>query len=247
MMKRKAMTVAGVAFIAGVAGAIIALEVSPWTAHPRQHSSAVKTSNGMTPIVPIAYGDSVVVTSEGQPPSGPQPFAFVRSQRTSDDLPTSMAETLGLDGASRKVATWADPHSGRAFVARSSSGKTCIVIVRDDESGGAGCNPTADPFQGKPFLWTSATEGGPAPADMTRLEFAGVARPDVARIELRDSAGDIHVLTLNPDEGFAFEEPTEALHAGVVPAEILAYSSDGKLLGSEDVLGTTATQAVSPH
>jgi len=171
--------------------------------------------------------------------SGQQPAAFARQQRADDALPPglSITSSMKLDGPSRLVATWSSPGQGHAYLAQSSQGNTCIVLVRDDLSGAAGCNSTENPFAGKPFFWTSGTEGGPSPEQMSAYEVVGVARPDVARIELSDSSGRTHDLLIDADGGFAFSFPAPDLQAGIVPHMLNAYGPDGQLLGSEQVHG----------
>jgi hypothetical protein len=168
---------------------------------------------------------------------GAQPTAFARTKRASDNLPPGLpvGAAMNLNGASRRVATWSGAHGGQVFLAKSSDGRTCILLSRSDETGAVGCNASNNPFAGKPFFWTSGTLGGPSPDEMSAYEVVGVVRPDVSSVELVDSAGRVHPLDINADGAFLYNVPGADLQDAVVPVTLRAYRSNGSLIAAEDV------------
>jgi hypothetical protein len=189
----------------------------------------------------LVLATSLLVASTPVSPSPhAAPMAFERSQQPLDTLPTEVLALKNpqLDpGSSRLVATWHAEGAGRAFLVRTVSGDTCIVLARLNETGAEGCNPGSDPFAGRPYFWTSSAEGGPGLSDLRAYELVGIVRDDVAHVELSDTAGMVHQAQIGSDRGFAFVFRRAELIAGDSQMRIAAYSSDGTLLGRETVRG----------
>ena len=173
--------------------------------------------------------------------ANPVPAALDRPAGPADSVPAGSraAQILNVRaGESRRIGRWTDASgtvrslfltssSGISFAAQRSARMTCLVLTQTTGANGAGCNPSADNFQGKPVAWSKQAEGGPALRDMSHLFVAGVVAPGVEAVEVVDSAGQAHGAAISSDGGFLYEQPLADRRAGIEPVALITHSAGG--------------------
>lgn len=143
-------------------------------------------------------------------------------------LGANVARGLGIDPPrTRKAASFttaAGVVHDIVLAARADGGE-CLLDIGPGGAGGGGCD--ADLFADQPVAWNIASDGGPTPERMESLRVAGVARPEVDRIEVVDSAGNVHRARLS-GAAFWFELPRGHLRRGVDLTALLVYERSGE-------------------
>jgi hypothetical protein len=104
---------------------------------------------------------------------------------------------------------------------------TCVVAAGAD-SAGIACDPT--PFADAPVQLVESFSAGPGGKPFRKWQVSGLALPSVKRIELLDSAGKRHTVTLSQGGAFFFQFPRAELARGVTGISLLVYRSDGGLI-----------------
>lgn len=128
------------------------------------------------------------------------------------------------------------------YVAQQTDGRVCLI-----ESGSGGVTPDGRPIEqisggcdrdlylGHAFAWRAGSEGGPSAAAMKGYHIIGVAKPEVAKLTVRDSAGGETAVQLRAGGAFLYQAPRAALRAGAQPTTLMAYGADGKVIDQMDV------------
>jgi hypothetical protein len=157
-------------------------------------------------------------------------------------LPDTAISGMKLDRASvRSVGTFTGPNgaSRDVFTARTTGGQACIVessVTGTTPSGeplhltGGGCSP--DVFLGHSIAWVQSGAGGPTAAARKDLYIYGIAKPNVARIEVFSSDGTISNVRINGQHAFYFQMPKASLAQGVEPKTIRSFDAQGAQLDS---------------
>jgi hypothetical protein len=102
-------------------------------------------------------------------------------------------------------------------------GAECLVLVAD-RGDGAGCGGL---WARGPVAILEGSSGGPELEKRSDLEVVGLARPDVARIAIVDTAGQTRWPVLNENHTFIVDFTRAELQARVGPAELVAYDRAG--------------------
>jgi hypothetical protein len=137
-----------------------------------------------------------------------------------------LVQALRLDPASvRPLGVFATRSGGRFDVAfaRRTTGADCLVTAGYGHTG-SGCGGL---FARGPVAFLETASGGPALAQRSDLEVAGLARPSVARVAVVDTLGRTRWPALNENRTFMLEFAQAELAAGVGPAELVAYDRTG--------------------
>jgi hypothetical protein len=157
-------------------------------------------------------------------------------------LPDVAIRGMKLDRASvRSVGTFSGPSGARrdVFTARRADGQGCIVessVSGTTPSGqplhltGGGCSP--DVFLGHSIAWVQSGAGGPTAAARKDLYIYGIAKANVARIEVVASDGTVSNVRINGNHAFYFQMPKTSLALGVEPRTIRSFDAEGTQLDS---------------
>jgi hypothetical protein len=155
-------------------------------------------------------------------------------------LPDVAIRGMKLDRASvRAVGTFSGPNgaSRAVFTARRADGQGCIVessVSGTTPSGqplhltGGGCSP--DVFLGHSIAWVQSGAGGPSAAARKDLYIYGIAKPNVARVEVVSSDGTTSTVRINGNHAFYFQMPKASLAQGVEPETIRSFDAQGTQL-----------------
>jgi hypothetical protein len=136
-------------------------------------------------------------------------------------LTPALVQALRLDPASvRPLGTWG--HVEVAYGLRA-GGAECLVAVGDGSAGSA-CGGL---YARGPVGILERSNGGPELEQRSELDVIGLARPNVARVAIVDTAGRTQWPELNENRTFVVEFAPAELHAGVGPAELVAYDRAG--------------------
>ena len=141
-------------------------------------------------------------------------------------LAPALVQWLRLDPASvRALGAYATMSGARVEVSygRRIGGTECLVAVGGGSTGSA-CGGL---YARGPVGILERSSGGPQLAQRSELEVIGVARPNVARVALVDTAGRERWPALNENGTFMVEFAQAELRAGVGPAELVAYDRAG--------------------
>jgi len=155
-------------------------------------------------------------------------------------LPEVAIRGMKLNPASvRAVGTFSGPTgaSRNVFTAHTTGGHGCIVessVTGTTPSGqplhltGGGCSP--DVFLGHSIAWVQSGAGGPSASARNDLYIYGIAKPDVARVEVVSSDGTISSVGINGRHAFYFQMPKTSLEQGVEPKMIRSFDAQGTQL-----------------
>jgi hypothetical protein len=155
-------------------------------------------------------------------------------------LPDVAIRGMKLDRASvRSVGVFLGPNGARrdVFTAHTTGGQGCIVessVSGTTPSGqplhltGGGCSP--DVFLGHSVAWVQS-----GTAAMKDIYIYGVAKPNVARIEVVSSDGTISNVRINGNRAFYFQMPKTSLEQGVEPKTIRSFDAQGTQLDAMQV------------
>jgi hypothetical protein len=102
-------------------------------------------------------------------------------------------------------------------------GAECLVLVAD-RGDGAGCGGL---WALGPVAILEGSSGGPELEKRSDLEVVGLARPNVARVAIVDTAGQTRWPALNENHAFVVDFTRAELHARVGPAQLVAYDRAG--------------------
>ena len=105
------------------------------------------------------------------------------------------------------------------FVAPSAKATTCVLDVAEQHVG-AGCSPGL--FASHELAWTEGFDGGPSKATIRTLRIAGVASRRVVGVAVELSDGRRIPVALTPGRAFMYEADPDDVHAGTLPAALLA-------------------------
>jgi hypothetical protein len=155
-------------------------------------------------------------------------------------LPDVAIHGMKLDRASvQSVGTFSGPNGARrnVFRARTTGGEGCIVedsVTGTTPSGqplhltGGGCS--SDVFLGHSIAWVQGGAGGPSAAAKKDLYIYGIAKPNVARVEVVSSDGTTSDVRINGNHAFYFQLPKTSLAQGVEPKTIRSFDVQGTQL-----------------
>jgi hypothetical protein len=159
--------------------------------------------------------------------------AAVTGARTvrGDDAPGTplapeLVQWLRLDPASvRGLGAFGTKSGARVEVsyARRAGGAECLVAVGAGSAGSA-CGGL---YARGPVGILERSSGGPELEQRSELEVIGLARPNVARVALVDTAGRERRPALNENGTFMVEFSQAELRTGIGPAELVAYDKAG--------------------
>jgi hypothetical protein len=162
------------------------------------------------------------------------------STAASAGLPPGLVRAMNLvpDKVQRLGAfTNAAGRAQSVYVAEQTNGRVCLI-----ESSSGGFTPDGRPIEqisggcdrslylGHAFAWRAGSDGGPSAAQMNGYHIIGIAKPEVARLVVVDSAGGQSVVHLRAGGAFLYEASRASLRAGVRPTELVAYGADGAAL-----------------
>jgi hypothetical protein len=190
------------------------------------YATAGKRSNQPSPRFKTAKGASwSTATAVGLPPG------IVRAMSLVPDKVQTVGSFTNAAGRAHKL-----------YVAKQINGRTCLI-----ESSSGGLTPDGRPIEqisggcdrdlylGHAVAWRAGSEGGPAAATTTGLHIIGIAKPEVAKLSVRDSAGHETAIALRAGGAFLYQAPRASLRAGVEPVELIAYGADGGVLDQMSV------------
>jgi hypothetical protein len=163
-------------------------------------------------VVPISGARAV--RGDAAPPGKPEPLA------------PALVQSLHLDPDSiRSLGAYRTSSGGGVEVVygRRVGGAECLVLVAD-RGDGAGCGGL---WARGPVAILEGSSGGPELEKRSDLEVVGLARPDVARIAIVDTAGQTRWPVLNENHAFIVDFTRAELQARVGPAELVAYDLAG--------------------
>lgn len=141
-------------------------------------------------------------------------------------LAPALVQWLRLDPASvRGLGAYGTKSGARVEVSygRRAGGAECLVAVGGGSTGSA-CGGL---YARGPVGLLERSNGGPKLEQRSELEVIGLARPNVARVALVDTAGRERSPALNANGTFMVEFSQAELRAGVGPAELVAYDKAG--------------------
>lgn len=145
-------------------------------------------------------------------------------------LSRGAAEHAHLDISSVRSIAHFHMKSGADFgvgQARRVGGQECLIGVSPRTIGGS-CGGL---FALGPVALAEAGTGGPDLAARTSYALYGLARPNVARLEVHDSLGGTSPISLGPSRAFMFEFAPDELANGIYVREVIAFGRNGEEIG----------------
>jgi hypothetical protein len=145
-------------------------------------------------------------------------------------LSRTSAEHAHLDVNSVRSVARFRTKSGSEFrvgQGRRLSGEDCLIGVSPHVIG----HSCGGLFALGPVALAEAGSGGPDLAARTSYALYGLARPNVARLELHDSLGGTRPIALGPSRAFVFEFAPDELASGIYVREVVAFGRNGDEIG----------------
>ena len=168
----------------------------------------------VTILLAVAAAVTGARTVRGDDAPGPRP------------LEPALVQWLRIDPASvRGLGAYGTKSGARVEVsfARRAGGAECLVAVGGGSTGSA-CGGL---YARGPVGILERSNGGPKLEQRSELEVIGLARPNVARVALVDTAGRERRPALNENGTFMVEFSQAELRTGIGPAELVAYDNAG--------------------
>jgi hypothetical protein len=140
------------------------------------------------------------------------------------------AERAHLDVNSVRTVGRFRLRSGSDFTvgqARRLTGEDCLIGASARVTGRS-CGGL---FALGPVALAETGTGGPEPSARTSYALYGLARPNVARLELHDSLGGTRPIALGPSRAFVFEFAPDELANGIYVREVVAFGRNGEEIG----------------
>lgn len=109
--------------------------------------------------------------------------------------------------------------------------KLCAVV---DGTGFSATTCRYAPFAEADVLLMELAAGGPADANRTEVQIAGLVSRRVARVEVVSSHGDRRAAQVQGG-AFLYELPAEDVAAGIDLTSVVAFANDGRLLERVDL------------
>ena len=151
---------------------------------------------------------------------------------------SDLAAAIGEDPLTRVAdIAAAEGSPGRGvFVQKTSTGHLCVWEAPSATSRerGGGCNPAADPLNGRPLSFTLSYDGGPALGDVKGATLFGLAAADVAGASVVMSDGTERQIRLQKAKvvgedyrAFGFRFKKADLRARIGPIAVVAVNANG--------------------